>query len=565
VSAERVRAARAALFFALVAVVMTWPMAVAPGTLYSSRQDQYLGLWHLEWVARWLTHPGTSFFHADALLFPRGAGLEVQPLSPLQGLLAAPLTLAAGPLVACNLLALFSFWFAGWMAYLWARRNVASELGAWLAGAVFAFAPHHFTYLPQLNLVQIGVVPLYLWCAQRLTDAPSRARALAAGGALAAVGLCDWYYGLAVGVLALVLSVSRWRAAAQRSRALALEAWHFGACFALLLPVLVPMARGFLGKEFVQVEEREGIGLVMDGFKSTGYTVWLTGYAGLVALSLAALGAFAGRRARAALVLTLVSLVFALGRSLTLGGLELPLPFALLERLPVLGGARYPDRFFVLTQLGLGWLAALGVERLAGRFPAQARTLGSAALALVLLEYAPFGLPHLAPPVPTIVPPVSVAPSGAVFHVPTRIGSRDGEQMFLQLQHGRPIAGAYLTRREAALEGELAAVPGLGALYGTRPRELPEDLAPRLSALGFAYVSVQKQPLQQGVEMLEGRVTFSFRLGGRGYLRQRLTPGYQAPREIAAQAEGWITELTRVLGAPERETDAEALFRLAPR
>jgi hypothetical protein len=564
VSARGNGAARAAVFFALATVVLTWPMALDPGALYSSRQDQYLGLWNLEWVARWLTHPTEPFFRTEALLFPLGAGLEVQPLSPLQGVLAAPLTLSAGPLVAYNVLALFSFWFAGWMTFLWARRHTASRLGACLAGAVFSFAPHHFTYLPQLNLVQIGVVPLYLWCAERCSERPTRARAIVAGLALAAVGLCDWYYGLAAGAVGLVLAAARWRAAAEKRGALVLELMHFGTCLVVLLPVVVPMARGFVGKEFVQVEEREGIGLVMEGFKSTGYTVWLTSYIGLAALALALVGAFAGRSARGALVLTLVALVFALGRSVSIGGFELPLPFALLERLPVLGSARYPDRFFVLTQLGIGWLAALGLERLVARFPARARVLETVALTAVFVECTPFGLPQAEELVATIVPPASAAPAGAVFHVPTRIGNRDGEQMFLQLEHGRAIGGAYLTRRDAALEPELAAMPGLGSLYGARVKELPGDLRARLAELDFAYVCVRRKPLQRGIEMETGAMTLSFRFGGRGYLRQRLTPGYQDPREITAHAEQWIAELTRVLGPPERVTDEEALFRVAP-
>ena len=554
---------RAALFFVLATLALTWPMALRPGELYSSRMDQYLGYWNLDWTAHWLAAPTSDYFRAETLLFPHGAGLEVQPTSPLQGVVAAPVTLAAGPVLAYNLLALASFWLAGFATYLWVRRHVESELAAWLAGAVYSFAPHHFTYLPQLNLVQIGVVPLYLLCAERLSAAPGRGRALVAGLALAAVGLCDWYYGLAAGAVGLVLAALRVRAASVRGRALALEALQFGTCLVVLLPVVLPMARGFAGKEFVQVEEREGIALVMRAFKSTGFSVSLAAYVGCVALVLAAVGAASGRRARAALVLAGVSLVFALGRSLTLGSFELPLPFALLERLPVLGGARYPDRFFVLTQLGLAWLAALGVERLARRFPA--RPLAAAALALVLLEYAPFGLPHGAPPAASLVPSADEAPRGAVFHVPTRIGSRDGEQMFVQLQHRRPIAGAYLTRREAKLEAELAAVPGLGALYGAQPGELPLDLRAQLEALGFAFVSVRKQPVQRGVEMESGRMLLSFRLGGREYLRQRLGPGYQGPREIAAQGEAWIAALSERLGPPVQVDEQEALFALTPR
>src|SRR5262245_27414825 len=105
----KLSAARAALFFALATVVLTWPMALRPGELYGARQDLYLGLWNLWWVGDWVGHPGTELFHTDLLLFPFGTGLEVQPLSLFQSVLAAPLTRLFGAPVTFNLLVLASF------------------------------------------------------------------------------------------------------------------------------------------------------------------------------------------------------------------------------------------------------------------------------------------------------------------------------------------------------------------------------------------------------------------------------------------------------------------------
>ncbi len=563
---------RSALFFLVVTVALTWPMAAAPGALYSSRQDEFLGLWNLWWVARALAEPGRALFHTDLLLFPQGTGLEVQDLSLLQSVPAAPLTLALGPLVACNLLALASFWFAGWMTALWVRELTGSGLGACVAGVVFSFSPYHFTYLPELNLLPVGVIPLYLLCVLFLERRASVPRALAAGAALAAAGLASWYYGLAAGLLGLVFSARRMfdrsadagRGAGHRAR---IELVHWGTCALLLAPVVARMAAGFIGKEFsAPVAEREGLALVMPEFKGTSYTVWLHAYVGIAALFLAVLGCLSLRRALPAIALTLLSLVLALGHSVAIGGTEIPLPFALLERLPLLGSARYPDRFFVLTQLGLAFLACLGAARLVDRPGLRARgraLLGGALLLVLLLEYAPLGLPS-SPGLPdTLVPGADQEPAGAVFHVPTRIRSRDGEQMLLQLVHGRPIAGAYLTRRDEQLFRRLSEDPVLGALLGSTPRALPADLGRGLRVLGFSFVSVQKQPLFPGTSMVDGRIALSFRLGGRGYWEQRLFPGYQPPAEVAALARAWIQALTPVLGPPVRETPQEALFLVA--
>ena len=319
----RLTAARAALFFALATVVLTWPMALRPGELYGSRQDLYLGLWDLWWVGDWVAHPRAELFHTELLLFPFGTGLEVQPLSLFQTVLAAPLTHAFGALVTYNLLVLTSFWFAGWMTFVWVRAWTGDELGACVAGVVFSFSPYHFTYLPELNLLPVGMIPLYLWVALRLQRAPSRKRALLAGAALAAVGLCDWYYGLATGLVALVLSARRgfarssaagephpaeraWpeetrpeetRFEKSRSERLQLEALHWGATALLFLPVELRRAPGFLGREFLPGAEREGMAFVMPSFKGTSYTVWIHCYAGVLALLLGALGCLAFRRA----------------------------------------------------------------------------------------------------------------------------------------------------------------------------------------------------------------------------------------------------------------------------
>jgi hypothetical protein len=454
-----------------------------------------------------------------------------------------------------------------------------------VAGVVFSFSPYHFTYLPELNLLPVGMIPLYLWVALRLQRAPNRKRALLAGAALAAVGLCDWYYGLATGLVALVLSARRGFAHSSaageprpaerawpevtgleksRSDRLQLEAFHWGATGLLLLPVVLRMAPGFFGREFVSGAEREGMAFVMPSFKGTSYTVWIHCYAGVLALLLAALGCLAFRRARPAFVLAAFSFLLSLGPALSVGGHEIPLPFALLEGLPLLGHARYPDRFFVLTQLGLACLASLGAGRLARWGTARGMPslfVHASCACLLLLEYAPGGLPSAELSM-SLVPAAGKGTPGAVFHVPTRLRSRDGEQMLLQLGHGRPIAGGYLTRRDEELVRRMSEDLDLGALLGSTPQALPEVLGKDLCARGFAYVSVRKAPLEPGHSMVARTLAGSFRFGGAGYLEQRLFPGYQDPREIAAEARAWITELTAVLGPPERETDEEALFRL---
>jgi len=93
-------------------------------------------------------------------------------------------------------------------------------------------------------------------------------------------------------------------------------------------------------------------------------------YVGYVALALAAVGLWSGRRRSETWLWALSALLFfllTLGPSLRVGGydLHIPLPFDLIARLPFFKGNRYPSRYSVMLLLSLAPLVALGVWRMA--------------------------------------------------------------------------------------------------------------------------------------------------------------------------------------------------------
>ena len=93
-------------------------------------------------------------------------------------------------------------------------------------------------------------------------------------------------------------------------------------------------------------------------------------YVGYVALALAAVGLWNGRRRPETWFWTFSALVFfllTLGPSLRVAGydLHLPLPFDLIARLPFFKGNRYPSRYSVMLLLSLAPLVALGGLRVA--------------------------------------------------------------------------------------------------------------------------------------------------------------------------------------------------------
>jgi hypothetical protein len=93
-------------------------------------------------------------------------------------------------------------------------------------------------------------------------------------------------------------------------------------------------------------------------------------YVGYVALALAAVGLWSGRRRSETWFWAFSALVFfllTLGPSLRVAGYDLgvPLPFDLIARLPLFKGNRYPSRYSVMLLLSLAPLVALGGMRIA--------------------------------------------------------------------------------------------------------------------------------------------------------------------------------------------------------
>jgi len=545
---------RSALFFCLATLAMTWPLAASPAHLISSRNDYYLGLWNLWWVARALTEPGLEVFWTDALFAPFGHGLEVQPLTLLQTVPAVPLTLLAGPVVAYNVLVLVSFWMAGWVTSLWVRKLGGDEVAGLVAGVVFGFSPFHYTYLAQLNLVPIGVVPLYFLAALSLQREPTAVRAALTGAALAAVGLASWYYGVGVGLAATALSLARLagRERGPVSRRLGLEAVHWSTCALLLAPVVLAMLPGFGAGE--AEGELEGMGIVMGNFKGSETVVGLHSFIGLAALLLAVAGCRRSRVALSLLAMALAFFVLSLGSTVEFGGRVLELPFAALDHIPLVGAVRFPDRFFVLTQLGVAALAGLGAARLrAGGVRGARGGLAASTLLVVLplLEFRPGALPLASAPEDTPIPSADQGEPGAVFTVPLRLSNLDSESMYQQIRHGRPIPGGYLTRNAGPARDRLLTLdPLLLALMGAPPDRLPRKLGRALHGQGFVYLAVQREPLVPLGPTSRRELLGPFFLGGRAFLRQRLFPAYSRRAEWLESSDAWVRELTGRWGPP---------------
>ena len=390
--------------FAALAVLHTWPLAQAPGSL--SRHDNgdaLLNEWAVAWVAHQLPRDPLHLFDAN-IFFPERNTLAFSEHLFVQGLLGAPLLWAGvSTTVVHNLLILLGLTLTGWTMYLVMVRWTGDSTAAVVSGCLLAFNAYTLTRLAHLQVMHAEFLPLAVWALDRLVETPRVRYALWLAlfftlqsltsnyllvftiFALAAAGLArpeDWW-GRRRGPLAGSLAVAAVVAVAA------------------MLPFLLPYYWAHRDQGLVRsLEEVRHFSASWRDYLATGgrlhyelwsHRVWRAAptalFPGLAAVALASVGlmsgrAFGDRRQRMWLAIGAIGVLLSLGP-------VVPGYSTLYGVFPLLQGIRAPVRFGFLMLAGVAGLAGFGLAwlrtRWAGRgaWPAIA---GSVALLLVTAE-----------------------------------------------------------------------------------------------------------------------------------------------------------------------------------
>ncbi len=456
-----VRAAPALLVlgaYVAVAVAAYWPVGPFSGSHLPSCAcgDQVQEVWFLAWFEHAI-RTGSNPFFTSSINYPAGVNLAVNTAMPLLGLLAAPVTALAGPVAAYNFVLRLGFVASAGAAYLVLRRFTSNRAAAFAGGLLYGFSPfmigqgngHAFlVFAPLPPLILLAVLEL---C--RPDRPASRRWGLVLGGSAAAQYLVSSEVLVSTLLVALVgIAVgSALAPRAVRARVAGLArgvAWSA----AVFVPVTAfPLYEYFAGPEHVSGPPHSASSLAVYRSDLLGPVIptveqWIAP-ARLAARGTSFVGGNVGengiylgiplllacvalvvwlRRDRLVLVvgaIGLVSFLLSLGTPLNVDGhvTSIPLPFAVLLRVPLLAGL-LPARFSMFTQASAAFLLAVGADRaarsvraLAGGRPrrAVAATAVATAVAVALVPLVP-RLPY--PSAPTDVP--AYVTSGASRSIP---------------------------------------------------------------------------------------------------------------------------------------------------
>ena len=481
-------------------LALTWPLARVLGSAIPGDSfDGWQNYWNLWWVKVALLVQHTSPYFTDLLYHPTGVSLWFQTLNIFNGITFLPVQLAGNLFWAYNAVVLFSFTMAGFGAYLlglYALRRAGVgpgfglQAGAFLTGIIYTFSPFHFAHLlGHMQVFSLQFIPFFvLYLLRALDDEISRKGAeaqreegerirwrdaLMAALFLILAALCDWYFALYLGFFTLVVLV--WMALRRqlRWRHLLSTAIIFGLTLLVTAPLLAPMVVESLRYDFMkpppgQIVELSGdvLGFLIPSGQHSLWGQWAavlrapltaspsenTIYLGFVALVLAGYGLW---RWRSRLGLWLLSLVvfaiFALGPVLHFYGriTGIPLPYALVLKLPFVSIARTVARYDLLVMLSLGVLAGAGLAALVGRMKARrgALALATGLILLVLLDFVPVPYPISPPDTPDFYHTLAAdVRSGGVMNLPME-WDRPGYLLY-QTVHGKPLTAGYISRTD---------------------------------------------------------------------------------------------------------------------
>src|SRR5215813_3845800 len=224
--------------YAAIAVAAYLPTLPLDGshTQICTCGDTAQEVWLLGWVPFALSH-GHSLFYTNWILYPAGVNLADNTAMTLLGILAAPVTVLAGPIAAYNLVLRAGFLLSALAMFIVVRQVVRWWPAAFAAGLLYGFSPfmvgqglsHEFLVFAPIPPLVFGILidvfgrgRMPAWGAGVLLGLLAAAQFLIAAEALAMTAL--------FAVLGSVLALCYRHGRARAGHAVRAAAWALGTC-----------------------------------------------------------------------------------------------------------------------------------------------------------------------------------------------------------------------------------------------------------------------------------------------------------------------------------------------
>jgi hypothetical protein len=461
-----------ALACTLLAIVHTWPLVTAPGTLSrNDNGDAQLNEWIMSWVAHQLPRSPAELFQAN-IFYPAPDALAFSEPLIVPALLGAPVAwLGGSPVLVNNLMVMAGFALTALAGYALIYRWTGDRLAALLTGSTLAFNTHTLTRVAHVQGLHLYGLPLALLATDRLLSAPRTRDALWLAICMAMLAYTSGYlfvFGAIMVATATLVRLPEWRHHSKMVLTRLLLAAIASA--AVILPLWLPYRRAAVEQGMVRsIESVTEYSASLKGYLAAAGTIHISTWSrsffkdpvdsffpGFIVIVLALTAVWELRRTSPTVTrntetrrrVTMMLAIGVVGLILSLGT-RTPVYGWVYAVFPPMHGLRAAARFGILFLFAMSALAGLGLAALRVRHPGSWR-LAAATIVLVALanvealrapfEYRRFdGIPGiyklLAAEPRVVLVEVPFYPRQAVFE--------NAEYVLNSTAHWRPLMNGY--------------------------------------------------------------------------------------------------------------------------
>jgi hypothetical protein len=523
------------LAYSVLSIIFTYPVAFSSAEV-PGNCDVYQFLWILWWFKEALLGFANPYYTAY-MFYPNGVNLAFTELTPFNSIASIPLQLLFGLVAAYNILWIFSFIISGLGAFLLVKYLTKDSRAAFVSGLIFAFCPYHFAHgMGHLNLITTEWIPFFVLFFIKTLNEDKKINAIYAGMLLLLAMLSTYYYLIYLFIFILLYifyhySTNRNFSVKGIAERMTIMMISFGI---IALPFLYPILKELLtansgymyGGGFVEFSA-DLVGFfiptifhpLFKGFVSpiyanfTGNAAENTVFIGYIVLLLSAVALLKSKNKEVKFwtVSALTFFILSLGPILHVNGivklpleatleipilhlgirnLFIPLPYAILQFIPLFSLARVPSRWTILLMLSLCILSGFGLEfifkslKIKSFCKMDSRSVLTLIVSIIILfEFLAIPYPMGSTKVPLFYQNIkNDTEDYALLEFPAIDYAKP---LYYQTSHGKKLVGGYVSRTSEDNLKFIRSTPLICQLFN-RSLELSESSNQNLTERGIS-------------------------------------------------------------------------------
>lgn len=469
------------ILYSILTIILTYPVAFVANKI-PGHGDVFQFLW-IFWLFKETLLDCINPYFTNYIFFPSGVSLAFSTITPLNSIVSIPLQLAFGLVNAYKIIWILTFILSGFGTFLLVKYKTNDTRAAFVAGLIFMFCPYRFAHaLGHINLLSTQWIPFFILYLLKTLHETKKTNALFAATFLFLTTISCYYYLIYLLTFSLLYILYQRRLDEKFLNLEMVKRMGTLTLFFILIsfPFMYPLIRELIiskstymyGGEFVKYSA-DLLGFFVPQefhpiYKYVGsniynnfsggpaeYTVFI-GYI-VILLSIFCLIKINTPEVKFWALSAGVFFILSLGPVLHINGvvnfylknysLFIPLPYAILMRIPIFSMARVPSRWDVLLMISLAILSGYSLNYIFNRYSDKKYAVNIILILVscfIIFEYLSIPFLMSDTKIPEFYENISIDHDDyAILEVPI-LGYADS--MYYQTVHQKKLVGGYVSR-----------------------------------------------------------------------------------------------------------------------